>query len=131
MQNLLRLWFTIMLSTGTAWLEGEDTRDLRPVDDASYPLVPGRILMSPLSIEQFDVLTRVRIMIPLRKKVLDELQRLVLSNRPQSFVTIYLCTFILLHTSSVISADRRRHAGKHGSPVGSLSYNSLSNIVKS
>jgi hypothetical protein len=120
MQNLLRLWFSIMLTTGTAWVEGPDTNDLRPVDDSSYPLVPGRVLLSPVSIEQLDVLSRVRVMNPLKKKVLDDVQRLLLSNKPQYFMTIYLCTFILLHVCSIISADRYRHARKHGSPVSMI-----------
>jgi hypothetical protein len=122
MQNLLRLWFCINLATGTSWVEGPDTKDLAAVD-SSYPLVPGKVLASSLSMEQMDVLSRIKIMNPLRKKVLDDLQRLIHSNKPQYWITVYLCTFILLHTCSVVTADRYRHARKHGSSVSAQMSN--------
>jgi predicted lysophospholipase L1 biosynthesis ABC-type transport system permease subunit len=116
MQNIFRMWFAIMITTETAWLEGPDTEDLRPVE-SSYPLAAGRVLRPPVSIEQWDFLITLRVIIPLRKKVLADLQQLVLSNKPQAFTTVFLCTFMLLHLCSMWSADRYRHAVKHDSPV--------------
>ncbi|KAF2122493.1 hypothetical protein BDV96DRAFT_560903 [Lophiotrema nucula] len=115
-QNLFRMWFAIMITTGSAWLEGPDTEDMRPVE-ASYPLTAGRVLRSPVSVEQWDFLITLRAILPLRKKVMDDLQRLVLSNDQNAFTTVFLCTFVLLHLCSMWSADRYRAALKHNSPV--------------
>lgn len=110
------MWFAILITTETAWLEGPDTADLRQVE-SSYPLAPGRVLRPPVSIEQWDFLITFRIIAPLRKKVLYDLQKLMLTGKTQSFTTVYVCTFILLHLCSMWSADRARHARKHDSPV--------------
>lgn len=77
--------------------------------DRSYPLF-GKVSIPRIIIAQIDMFNTLRILQPLRKFVLDHLQRLVLSNKPKSWFTIYLSIFILLHDCSIISADRYRHA---------------------
>jgi hypothetical protein len=110
MQNVLRLWFAIHHTTGSAWLAGEETPGMQSgTKDRSYSLF-GKISMPRIRIAQFDMMNTLRILQHLRKLVLDGLQRLIMSNKPNTWFTVYLCIFILLHDCSIIPADRYRHA---------------------
>ena len=118
MQNLFRLWFAIRHTTGSSWLVGEDTLGMSPeVKDHSYPLF-GKVPIPPVLLSQFDIIITLNLLQPLRKVVLDHLQRIIAANKPRSWLTIYLCTFILLHNCAMVTADRYRHARKHGLKVG-------------
>jgi hypothetical protein len=51
---------------------------------------------------------------PLQKQVLEDFQKLVLANNPNSWMTIYLITFVSLHSCAKVSNENYRNARKHG-----------------
>jgi hypothetical protein len=111
----------VHFSTGSCFLEGEDTLGITPVTDLSSNMF-GKVLYPPIASAQLDVINGFKIRQPLQKRILDGLNKLMTSNKPQYWMTIYLCTFVLLHNCSVLTADRYRHARKHGEKVSEHSY---------
>jgi hypothetical protein len=109
------MWYMVHLSYGQGWLDG-DTLDMSPIMDRSsdyYEKVP----LPPVVTSQLDILWRVRILQQLQKNILDGLWHLMAANKPQSWMTIYLCVFILLHNCSILTLDRYRRARKHGKKI--------------
>ena len=117
MANYLRLWFAVRRTQTTEHIIGSDTLDMQPeTTDRSFPLF-GKVPLPPVMIQQLDMILTVGILQPLRKKVLEDLQKLILSNKPSSWLTVYLITFISLHSSATICNENYRNARKHGLKV--------------
>jgi hypothetical protein len=83
------------------------------VEDRSYPLF-GKVPLPPVMIAQLDIILTLQVLQPLRKKVLEDFQKIVLSNKPGSWMTVYLITFMSLHSCSKVSEENYRNARKHG-----------------
>lgn len=93
---------------------GEDTLDMDPeTKDHSYPLF-GKVPLPPVMIQQLDMILTVGILQRLRKRVLEDFQKLVVANKPKSWMTIYLITFMFLHSCAALSEENFRNARKHG-----------------
>jgi len=93
---------------------GEDTLDMVPESkDRSYPLF-GKVPLPPVMIQQLDMILTLGILEPLRKRVLEDFQKLVVANKPKSWMTIYLITFMFLHSCAALSEENFRNARKHG-----------------
>jgi hypothetical protein len=85
--------------------------------DESSPM-HGKIPITPVMGAQIDVILIQGILIPLRGMILDQLQKLVLAHKPQNWLCTYLCIFILLHNTSLITKQDIAYAKKHGLKVG-------------
>ncbi|KAI0160082.1 hypothetical protein GGR52DRAFT_178161 [Hypoxylon sp. FL1284] len=112
-ENFLRqyfyLWFAIRNTLGSAFVVGEDTLDMRPVDDPECPY--HRTISVPRMIPaQFDSIGHEYILAPKRKQILEGLWKMMASKNPHHFFAVYLIVFMLLHEASVTSADRLRRA---------------------
>ena len=95
--------------------------DMEPeTTDKSFPLF-GKVPLPPVMIQQLDMILTLGFLQPLRKRHLEELQRIVLANKPKSWMTIYLKTFISLHSCATLTAENYQNARKHGLKV-SFSY---------
>ena len=112
---------------------GEDLLDMEPeTKDESYPLF-GKVPLPPVMIQQLDskadqvplftelllinitlVILTLGILEPLRKQVLVEFQKLALANNPRNWMTIYLVTFMSLHSCAKITAENYQNGRKHG-----------------
>jgi len=60
------------------------------------------------------VILTLGILEPLRKQVLEEFQKLALANNPRNWMTIYLVTFMSLHSCAKITAENYHNGRKHG-----------------
>jgi hypothetical protein len=80
--------------------------------DETSPL-HGEIPVPPVLGAQIELILIQGIQIPLRKAVLDKLQKLILANRMNTWFTMYLCTFILLHNCSMITKYDAGYAKKY------------------
>lgn len=67
--------------------------------------------------EQFYNLQYERILVPYRKQVLEELNKMVTGKEPRHFYTVYLTIFMLLYETEVTCADRHRRAVQYSEPV--------------
>jgi hypothetical protein len=119
MGNFLRLWFAIRRTHTVEHIISKETLDMEPLQDKSCPL-DGKVPLPPVMIQQLDMILTLGILQPLRKKVLDELQKLIMSNKPTSWLTVYLTTFMSLHQCATICAENYRNARRQGLRVRSL-----------
>jgi len=86
---------------------------MEPPQDRSCPLV-GKVPLPPVMIQQLDMILTLGVLQPLRKKVLDDLQKLIMSNKPSSWLTVYLITFMSLHQCATICSENYRNARRQG-----------------
>ena len=84
--------------------------------DRSSPLF-GKIPIPPVMGAQMELMLTLTVLKPLRKSVLNQLQQVVSANKPKSWFTIYLCTFILLHSCALVTSQDYEYARKHGLKV--------------
>jgi len=84
--------------------------------DRSYPLF-GKVPLPPVMIQQLDMILTLGFLQPLRKKVLEQFNRIVLKNSPKSWMTIYLLTFMSLQSCAAFTAENYQNARKHGLKV--------------
>lgn len=114
---VLQLWVAIRLNTKSTNIVGPETLGMPPdIFDATHP-TPGRIPIPPVMGNQIELILSRDIQDPLRNDILDALQKLIYSNKPGCWFTIYLCTFILLHNCSMITKHDSAYARKHGLQV--------------
>jgi hypothetical protein len=96
---------------------GEDTLDMVPETlDQSYPLF-GKVPLPPVMIQQLDMILTIGFLNPLRKKVLKDFHKIVLSNNSKSWIVIYLITFMSLHSCAILTRENYQNARKHGLKV--------------
>ncbi|PKS11056.1 hypothetical protein jhhlp_002817 [Lomentospora prolificans] len=116
--DVLRLWMAIKHTIGSSYLCGTERLGMEPkTDDQSYPLF-GRISTPRMVVAQNDSILASEIIAPLRRRVLKQLEAHLKANKPRSWFTLYLAVFLLLHNTSVVSADRRRHGRENGASKG-------------
>lgn len=114
MANFFRLWFAIRRTATVEHIIGDDKLDMSPeLADQSYPLFE-KVPLTPVMIQQLDMILTLKTLIPLRKKVLEDFQKLVLSNKPRSWLTMYLITFMFLHSCAALSVENYHNARQQG-----------------
>jgi len=84
--------------------------------DRSNPLF-GKVPLPPVMIQQLDMILTLGLLRPLRKKFFEDFQKMILANKPKSWMTIYLITFISLTSFSAVAAEHYENARKHGLKV--------------
>jgi hypothetical protein len=109
---ILRLWVAIRITTSLIFICGEDTLGVSPDCDETSPF-HSKIPLPPVMEAQIELILIQGILIPLRKAVLDKLQKLILTNRPNRWFTMYLCILILLHNCSMITKYNAGYAKKY------------------
>lgn len=77
----------------------------------------GHVPLPPVMGAQIQLINYGSVTGPMVKTVLGRLRTMMENNRMRSWFTIYLCLFIILHSTSLITAYARRRAVKHGLPV--------------
>lgn len=113
----LRLWVAIRLSTTSAFIVGKETLDMPAnILDESSP-DHGKIPLPPVMGAQMDTILIHHIQNKLRHELLDNLQKVMLRNKPTSWLVTYLVSFILLHNIALITKHDASYAIKHGMNV--------------
>ena len=78
----------------------------------------GKVPVTPVMDFQIDNITIHKILLPLRKEILQELQRKVLANRRKDFMEIFLTIYILLNNIELTIAHDRKFAQRYSLQVG-------------
>lgn len=78
---------------------------------------PGRRFVSRMVTAQFDSIGYKHVLVKLKREVLDELWLLMQKRTDNTFFTVYLIVFMMLHEVSVACQDRRRRAKEQGLKV--------------
>ncbi|KAF3064374.1 tetratricopeptide repeat domain containing protein [Daldinia childiae] len=92
----------------SAFIVGEEMLDMKAIDDPECPY-RGTIPIPRMIPAQFDSLGH-RVLVQLRKLVLEGLWKVMAGKNPHHFYFVYLIVFMLLHEVSFTSADRLRRA---------------------
>jgi hypothetical protein len=111
--DFFRSWFAVRRTATTEHIVGDDNLDMEPVNDPSYEL-HKKVPLPPVMIQQLDMILTIGFLEPLCKKVLENFQKIVLNNKSKSWMTIYLITFMSLHSCATLTAENYRNARKHG-----------------
>ncbi|UKZ55082.1 hypothetical protein TrVGV298_008899 [Trichoderma virens] len=110
----LRLWIAVRLSTTSAFIAGKEKLGMsNNILDQTSPN-PGKIPLPPVLGAQMDLILIQHIQTKLRHELLDNLQKVMLKNKPSSWLVTYLVTFILLHNVALITKHDASYARKHG-----------------
>jgi hypothetical protein len=113
--STLDLWMSVRLTTKSFEIVGDDTlgmpRDI--IDDQDNPL-HGKIPLPPVMGAQIDSVIIHQIQPRLRRRALEELQKMTQEKKQKTWLTTYLVTFILLHNIGLITKHDADYAKKHG-----------------
>jgi len=90
---------------------------MEPQDYGPTCMNSGNILLPPVMSAQIEVIVTAMILLPMKKAVLQGLQELIQANRAESWFTIYLCMFILLHSCALLTDADNKKARKQGLEV--------------
>jgi hypothetical protein len=122
--NAFRFWVACRKTSNPEHILGEDKLGGEVVDDPSS-VFHGRVPMPVIMIAQMECILYSKVLRPVHKKLLDQLNYLVKENKRQYWLTIYLTMFILLHSCAMISRrdwETARRLGIHVSFVAYLPY---------
>lgn len=120
-KSTLELWMSVRLTTKSFEIVGEETLGMprNLIRDQTNSLC-GKIPLPPVMGAQLDSVLIHQLQPQLRRKTLDELQKMVLENKINTWLTLYLVIFILLHNTALITRHDAEYAKKHGLKVGRL-----------
>jgi hypothetical protein len=116
--STLDLWMSVRLTTKSFEIVGDDTLGMPQdiIDDQDNPL-HGKIPLPPVMGAQIDSVIIHQIQPRLRRKALEELQKMTQEKKQKTWLTTYLVTFILLHNIGLITKHDADYAKKHGMQV--------------
>lgn len=118
LNNTLDLWMSVRLTTKSFEIVGQETlgMDRNLIKDRANPL-HGRIPLPPVMGAQIDSVLIHQIQPSLRRKTLEDLQRMTQEKKQKTWLTTYIVTFILLHNIALITRHDAEYARKHGMKV--------------
>lgn len=116
--STLDLWMSVRLTTKSFEIVGDDTLDMSRdlIQDQDSPL-HGKIPLPPVMGAQIDSVLIHQIQPHLRRRTLEELQKMTQEKKQKTWLTTYLVTFILLHNIALITKHDAEYAKKHGMKV--------------
>ena len=82
----------------------------------------GKICVPPEMQAQIEILTTVMVLLPMKQAVLQGLHKLVMSNDPKAWFTIYLVMFILLHSCGLLTKAERARCLREALVGSKVSY---------
>lgn len=111
----LDLWMSIRLTTKSFEIVGDETLGMSHdlINDQTNPL-HGKIPLPPVMGAQIDSVLIHQVQHNLRRKTLEELQKMTQEKKQKTWLTTYLVTFILLHNLALITKHDAEYASKHG-----------------
>ena len=117
LQAVLRLWGASRMESRSEYVCGEETLGMVP--HQCHPNCPnnGKILTPPVFSAQMEIIMTARILLPMKKRILRLLRDLIHERQRQSWFTIYLTLFILLHSCAMLTAANIKRAQKQGIQV--------------
>lgn len=116
LSRLFKVWFAMRLTTGSAYLSGDEKLDMKPEMRPGYPL-GNRISLPRMVTAQIDSILTTTILEDETKMLRKEMNGLFSSSSPKHWFTLYIATFILLHEISVATQDRERYARQNQLPT--------------
>lgn len=92
----------------SAWISGEETLDMLPVEDPAYPL-PGRVSVPRQVVETVGCILE-EVVRDYQHEFLQLLAKVFEGPERECFHAVFLLVFMMLHECEDISRDRYRYA---------------------
>jgi hypothetical protein len=112
----LRLWAVGRVIEVSWEICGENSLGINPINDPSNPW-HNTVPITPLMDTQLDQIAIKAVLDPLKAEVLAKLNEKIYLARPEDWMEIYLCVFILLSHVEMLAAHSNRFARRYGMPV--------------
>ncbi|PVH93456.1 hypothetical protein DM02DRAFT_541526 [Periconia macrospinosa] len=112
--STLWLWAASRRMSQGAHICGEETLGMKRRDFGPKCTSSNKILMPPVYSAQVEIIYVTMILLPTKKKILDQLKALVAENNRRSWLAIYLCIFLLLHSCALLTARDQQRAKAQG-----------------
>lgn len=121
LEATLDLWMSVRLTTKSFEIVGNERLGMPKniINDRGNPL-HGKIPLPPVMGAQIDSVIIHQIQPQLRRKALEELQKMTQEKKQQTWLTTYLVSFIVLHNIALITKHDADYARKHGKKVSFL-----------
>ncbi|KAF2279311.1 uncharacterized protein EI97DRAFT_370279 [Westerdykella ornata] len=116
LKSTMRLWGASRMMSRSAWICGEETLGMTTRDYGPNSPSTNRILMPPVFSAQMEIIFVAMILEPTKKEVLSRLKALIQDNtrNRRSWLAIYLCVFLLLHSCALLTARDNERARLQG-----------------
>ncbi|KAF8533488.1 hypothetical protein BDD12DRAFT_760636 [Trichophaea hybrida] len=128
LRNALRLWTASRIIEDPWEMVGQEKLGMEPCTDPGSPYY-GKVPVTPVMDFQIDNITIHKILLPLRKEVLQDLQKKVLENKRKDFLEIFLTMYILLHNIELTIAHDRWFAQRYNLEARFSNYDLIDNVV--
>ncbi|KAL4953331.1 hypothetical protein BDW69DRAFT_194945 [Aspergillus filifer] len=100
--DCLKFWVGCRKISNPEHILNPETLGSAPVNDPSSPF-HAKVPMPAIMIAQMECIMYSRILRPLADRVLSGLKDLVMANKRENWLTIYLTSFILLHSCAMLT----------------------------
>ncbi|KAF2810686.1 uncharacterized protein BDZ99DRAFT_497671 [Mytilinidion resinicola] len=110
----LRMWAASRMMSRAAHICGTETLGMQARDYGPKSASSGKILMPPVFSAQMEVIIVAEILQPTKKEVLNRLKALVYESNRRSWLAIYLCVFLLLHSCALLTKRDHERAVMQG-----------------
>ena len=118
LQEVLRLWVVCRFIESRWRCCGNDTVNAESLADPFYDWI------SPPPYVDYQLASIIihRILAPLRRSVLQDLQDLIAENKSNNWYSIFLTSFVLLHNYELQMSFQRQFAMRRKAPVSHYCY---------
>ncbi|KAK2747002.1 hypothetical protein FQN57_002574 [Myotisia sp. PD_48] len=123
LKDVMHLWVAVRFLEGGWRIIGDELLDLGATGAREIPL-----RYAPIIDYQLSAIIVQQILLPLRDKVVDNLQKLMKRHRPQEWIVILLSSFILLHSCELLIEQQRSFARRKEAPVRYSNMDLVHNI---
>lgn len=113
----LRLWAASRMMSRSAYICGPETLGMIRRDFGPNSPDTGKILMPPVFSAQMEIIFVSQVLQPTKKNILNKLYALMDEKQRSSWLTIYLCIFLLLHSCALLTAKDHERANLQGIKV--------------
>jgi hypothetical protein len=87
---------------------------MRKRDFGPNAINTGKILTPPVFSAQMEVIFVAELLLPTKREILERLKALVYESNRRSWLAIYLCIFLLLHSCALLTKKDHERAKKQG-----------------
>lgn len=127
----LRLWVAVRMESRSERICGDENLGQQPQDYDRECHNFGQVLVPPVMSAQIELIATATLLNPAKKAVLGPLRKLMEGRKTQSWFTVYLCLFILLHSCALLTEFEHRQAKKYGRQVSRLNPSDRSTLCTS
>jgi hypothetical protein len=114
------MWAASRMMSRSDFICGVETLGMKRQNYGPNSAYTGKILMPPVFSAQMEVIFVAEMLQPTKQEILERLRTLVYESDRRSWLAIYLCIFLLLHSCALLTKKDHERAEKQGLQVREL-----------